>query len=250
MEDAIKNGEMLSTVKWYFELKNLSLRKAMTFRCPLSVEGHRDLRLYYSQYFAGLLSATELLLEKEYPRAKEFKKTLHEKLIFEGYPDGETNYSYLRELRNSIIHRGADVTSAAHVVQDIPMMISPSPITNRSGAISLTSFGYYLIEVIAKCESVIADIFLAHINEFKLFDIRLSQDEFVEHTRKQIENSSIVPEWVKEASRATVTDIDFDKIHQASIQSLLDVLKTDVFAEHGLEVVELLQHLSSANHHE
>jgi len=125
MEDVKKNGEMLSAVKWYFELKNLSLRNALAFRCPLSVENQRDLRLYYSQYFAGLLSATELLLEKEHSRCKEFKETLHEKLVFEGHPDGEANYIYLRELRNSIIHRGLDITATAHVDQNIPMIISP-----------------------------------------------------------------------------------------------------------------------------
>lgn len=89
MEDIIRTSEMLSAVKWYFELKNLSLRNALVLRCPLSVDNQKDLRQYYSQYFAGLLSATELFLEKEYPNNTSFRNLLYKKLSLENFPDGE-----------------------------------------------------------------------------------------------------------------------------------------------------------------
>lgn len=232
MEDIIRTSEMLSAVKWYFELKNLSLRNALALRCPLSVENQKDLRQYYSQYFAGLLSATELFLEKEYPNSTRFRDLLYKKLSFENFPDGEKNYSYLRELRNSIIHRGLDISSAAHIKDDFPLIISPSPVTNRSGAISHIAFGRYLIEVIEKCEGVMRDIFLEHFEEFSLLDKRLPQEQIIELSEKFISNATAMPDWAKKLALTSIKDINHEEVHLASMSSLIETLKTDVLSQY------------------
>ncbi len=232
MEDIIRNTELLSAVKWYFELKNLSLRNALLLRCPLSVEEQKDLRLYYSQYFSGLLSATELLLENSYPNHSDFKVALYQGLRFEGFSDGENNYSYLRELRNSIIHRGLDVSSSAHINDNFPMIIAPSPVTNRSGKISYAAFGHYLIEVVDKCESVIGKVFLAHFEEHGLFQIRMPQEKAVELSKKFISEAYEIPDWVKNMALGAVETINHEEIHEASINSLKEALNDNVLSRH------------------
>lgn len=232
MEDIIRNSEMLSAVKWYFELKNISLRNALALRCPLSVDSQKDLRQYYSQYFAGLLSATELFLEKEYPNNISFRALLFKKLSFENFPDGEKNYSYLRELRNSIIHRGLDISSAAHIKNDFPLIISPSPVTNRSCMASYHAFGHYLIEVIENCEGVMRDVFLEHFEAFSLMDKRLSQEKVIELSEIFIANSTVMPDWVKQSALASIKDINYEDVHLASMNSLIETLKTDVLSQH------------------
>lgn len=233
MEEIIRVSEILSAVRWYFELKNLSLKNALLLRCPLSVEMQKDLRQFYSQYFSGLLSATELLLEKEYKNHIAFKKTLESGFIFDGYPDGESNYSYLRELRNSVIHRGLDISSASHIHDNFPLLISPSPITNRSGKSSYIAFGYYLIEIIRKCESVIGNIFLDHFHAFDLFNFRLSEDEVGPLRKKYILESTAMPDWVKKMALEAI-DFDHEAVHKASIDNLVNILKTDVFSQNFL----------------
>lgn len=232
MEDIIRTSEMFSAVKWYFELKNLSLRNALALRCPLSVDNQKDLRQYYSQYFAGLLSATELFLEREYPNNTSFRDLLYKKLSFGNFPDGEKNYSYLRELRNSIIHRGLDISSAAHIKDDFPLIISPSPVTNRSGVVSHTAFGHYLIEVIEKCEGVMRDVFLEHFEEFSLMDKRLPQEKVIELSEKFISNSTAMPDWVKKSALTSIKDINHEEVHLASMNSLIETLKTDVLSQY------------------
>ena len=231
VEEITRISETLSAVKWYFELKNLSLRNALLLRCPLSVEMQKDLRQYYSQYFSGLLSATELLLEKEYENHIAFKKTLEAGFVFDGFPDGEKNYSYLREFRNSVIHRGLDISSAAHIQDNFPQLISPSPVTTRSGKCSYTAFGYYLIEIIRRCESVIGNIFLGHFQEYDLFNVYLSEDKAGPLRKKFILESNAMPEWVKQMALDSIDNIDYDAIHKASIDNLVDVLKTDVLLQ-------------------
>lgn len=232
MEEIIRTSEMLSAVKWYFELKNLSLRNALALRCPLSVDNQKDLRQYYSQYFAGLLSATELFLEKDYPSSSSFRNLLYKKLSFENFPNGEKNYAYLRELRNSIIHRGLDISSTAHIKDDFPLIISPSPVTNRSGVASHNAFGYYLIEVIEKCEGVMRDVFLEHFEEFSLMDKRLPQEKVIELSEEFISSSTVMPAWVKKAALDSIKDINHEEVHLASIKSLIETLKVDVLSQH------------------
>lgn len=232
MEDIIRTSEMLSAIKWYFELKNLSLRNALALRCPLSIDNQKDLRQYYSQYFAGLLSATELFLEKEYSNNIQFRDLLYEKLSFQNFPDGEKNYTYLRELRNSIIHRGLDISSAAHINNDFPLIISPSPVTNRDGKKSYIAFGYYLIEIIEKCEGVIRDVFLEHFEEFSLLDKRLTQEESIELNEKFISNSTTMPDWVKKSALDSIKDVNHEEVHLASMNSLIKTLKVDILFQH------------------
>lgn len=232
MEDIIRTSEMLSAIKWYFELKNLQLRNALALRCPLSVDKQKDLRQYYSQYFAGLLSATELFLEKEYSNNIQFRDLLYEKLSFQNFSDGEKNYSYLRELRNSIIHRGLDISSAAHINKDFPLIISPTPVTSRDGNKSYIAFGYYLIEIIEKCEGVIRDVFLEHFEEFSLLDKRLTQEKSIELNKKFISNSRTMPDWVKKSALDSIEDINHEEIHLASMNSLIKTLKIDILSEY------------------
>jgi hypothetical protein len=232
MEEIIRVSEILSSVKWYFELKNLSLNNALSLRCPLSVEEQKNSRQYYSQYFLGLLSATEMLLEKEYKNHEAFKMALEKGFVFDNYTDGEGNYSYLKELRNSVIHRGLNIDSAAHIYSNFPLLIAPSPVTNRSGKNSYIAFGYYLIEIINRCESIIGNIFLDHFQEFGLFNIRLSKKEAEALMRKHILESIAMPEWAKKMALESNIDIDHEVVHQNSIDNMVNILKTDVLSKH------------------
>ncbi|MFA6009630.1 MAG: hypothetical protein WC799_06585 [Desulfobacteraceae bacterium] len=233
MNDSVIVAELLSATKWYFDQKNLSLKNAISLRCQLSVENQKDIRLYYSQYFTGLLSATELFLEKNYQNIEKFKGRLELALSFDEHPNGPDNYSYLRELRNSIIHRGLDVTSAAHVKNDFPLFVAPSPITNRSGNKTYDSFGFYLIEVISKCERVIGNVFLSHFEECGLFEVKFSQDKLMENLLQSITDNKVMPEWAKKMALESVESVKFEEIHRSNINNLKETLQYNALANNN-----------------
>ena len=226
---AFQSYEIISGVKWYFESKNLSLRNAFSLRCPLSVENQTDLRQYYSQYFVGLLSATELLLDDGYKNREVFKNMLYKRLAFKKFPDGGLNYCYLRELRNSIIHRGLDICSTAHVDKEFLFVIAPATVTDREGINSYNAFGYYLVDIIRDCESVIGKIVLDHFEESDLFLARISQKEYVEMTTQHILDCTAMPEWVKTSALATVGQINYDDLQATVIKNLSEVLGLNAF---------------------
>lgn len=183
------NADVTFTLNWHFEAKNLALKNALSLRCPLSVQQSKALRLYYSEYLSHLVSATELLLEQEYAQREAFRRLLEEQFVFEGHSDGHANYSFIRELRNSVVHRGYDITSAAHVTGDLPLVIAPPSIANRGGSQVYESFGYYLLDVIAKCEDVIGPVIARHLSEVGLLSAAVEQGQAVDAAKSSIETS-------------------------------------------------------------
>ena len=226
MNNDRSNAEVLSALRWYFESKNLALKNALKLRCPLSVEQQIELRQYYSEYFVNLVSATELLLKNEYLYREEFRESLKSSLVFEALPDGENNYSYVRELRNSIIHRGFDICSAAHACGDVPMIVAPKSVTNRSGNKSYQALGYYLLEIISKCECVIGPVIARHLGEVGFLEPELMQDQAVVNVKEFISESIVMPAWAKQLALDNVAIIDYVEIQMATIRSLVDVLSS------------------------
>ena len=228
--------EALASLKWYFESKNLSLSNALVFRIPLSVEHQHSLRLYYSQYFVSLLSAVEFLLDNKYPFHVEFKVSLIEGLTFEDAANGEVYYSYLRELRNSIVHRGYDLTSAAHFANNFPMFVLPQKVKNQSGQKEYLAPRKYLIELIYICELMIGNIIADHLDIYASQLPSLSAEEKLAELKEFVANDSIMPHWVKEEALKYVNSEEFKKLDFDETQAVLNLLRkstppSDLMAE-------------------
>lgn len=230
--------EVIASLKWYFESKNLSLSNAVKLYAPLSIEHQNDLRLYYSQYFASLVSATEYLLDKKYPFRSEFKALLDERFVFEGSANGEENYLYIKELRNSIVHRGYDIASAAHFAKDFPLLISPKKVKNQSGAKEHEAFRFYLIELINICEIFIGNIIAEHLENFAGKLTLLSNEEFAQESKKFIVDSEVMPDWVKEQALKIIDSEDFEEVKFDPTQEVLNLIRKNALP---VELINQLQ---------
>ncbi len=227
MMDNIKSRYIRFTLKWHFEAKSLALRNAVTLRCPLSVEQSKQLRLNYSEYFAHLVSATELLLEPEYKYREQFKQTLEAEFTFDEWPDGNHNYAFIRELRNSIIHRGHDITSASHVDGDFLMIITPESVTNRTGNRVYESPCFYLIDIIKKCEATIGPAIRRHLDKVGILHLKQTQAESIDESISFVEESKIMPKWAKKMALYSIGEIDFLAMQQSQIENLIELLNTN-----------------------
>lgn len=223
--------EVLGGLKWYFESKNLSLKNALKFRTPLSAENQADLRLYYSQYFVSLLSATEFLFDKKYSFRKEFATLLYEKFIFEDKSNGEENYLYIKELRNSIVHRGYDVLTASHFSNNFPLIIAPSKIQNQSASEEYSAPRFYLIELIGICENLIGTIIVQHLDDYAEKLPTLTDGVMVEESKKFILNCAGVPDWVKTETLKFIDSEDYLKIKFDQTQDISSLLRKNAFPD-------------------
>jgi len=231
-----KTSGVLWALKWYFESKNLALKNASAFRCPLAVEQQMEMRQYYGTYLSCLISATELLLEREYPHKDQFKHAIEQALASTAFPNGADNYQYLRELRNAVIHRGLDICSAAHIDGAIPVVIAPSPVPNRTGQQSCQSFGYYLRDVISQCEAVIGPTIADHLQTMGLLNATVNPNEAIAEMKNAIRESTVMPDWVKAMALAdnTINSVDFVKVEETRIEQLVELLRLNAATKHSL----------------
>lgn len=231
LNETIEVLKRVSSVEGYFELKNYSLKKALTYRFPLSVEEGKELRIYYSQYFSGLLSATGLLLEKEYKHKENFEKILYENFIFENASNGKQNYLYLHELRNSLIHRGRDITQSAHSLDNFPMIVAPKEMKSRNGKEVYNKFSYYLINLIINCESVIGNIFLKHFEECEIINLSIPKEKSIELCKEFILEENSVPDEFLEVAFKMLDDVDHNFVQKEKFKQMCEFLKTKTLDE-------------------
>lgn len=200
---SIVNRDMLYSLSWYMYARQTALRAARSFRTPLSVTDQTDMRVHYSGYFLNLLAATELFRETTTLPRNDFEAQLYSRLVFDGFQDGKVNYSYIRELRNAVVHRGLDITSAAHIDGDFPMILAEPKVQNQKRTKTFVAFDKYLLHVIAKCESVVSSVMLDCLNAAGIFEATIDTEAAVAEYREAIEQSHAMPEGVKAMALAT-----------------------------------------------
>lgn len=228
--DAKQIRGLISSLKWYFQAKNLALKNAVAIKCPLTVDQQNDVRVFYSLYLANLLSATEMLLEKEYPFSQDFKHELEAAFSFPNFPDGESNYSYLRELRNAVIHRGFDISSSVHIQDEMPLMIAPESIKNRNGKKSYSAFGFYLLEMIYTVDPIIGNLIENHLQAKGLLQPLSNQEEVATETQANLRNAVGVPDWVKNMALSHVGELDCEEMQLDQIKSFVAILQENVLS--------------------
>lgn len=222
---SIANRNMLYSLSWYMSARQTALRAALSFRTPLSINDHEDMRVHYSGYFLNLLAAIELFRENKGLQPIDFEAQLHSRLVFDGYQSGKANYSYIRELRNSVVHRGLDITSCAHIDGNFPMILAEPEVQDRMGTKTFVAFGKYLLDIIEKCESVVGPVMLDCLNAAGIFAATIDAEALVSESRKALERSRAMPEEVKAMFLATKLKPEWcEAAHSSSMTKLRGAL--------------------------
>ncbi|WP_128690023.1 hypothetical protein [Chromohalobacter israelensis] len=220
-------SELIFSIEWYVKSKNLSLKNALDIRCPMDVETQEEHRQYYSQYLSSVLSITELLCDRATPLRDEFREKLY--LTLESnHQDGEQYYGYLRELRNSVVHRGGNLTAAAHIANDFPLVLAPNPVKNRKGNKVYEAPEKYFLAIIEHLEAVLPPMIVSHIKENGWDSVRRSNDEAQEELRQSIEESEAMPVWVKRKAVKSIRDIDLLAIQKQKMELALKTIEATV----------------------
>ncbi|MBP6893222.1 MAG: hypothetical protein KBC94_02270 [Pseudacidovorax sp.] len=194
---SVAHRDMLNSLSWYMSARQTALRAALSFRTQLSVTDQTDMRVHYASYFLNLLAATELFRETTALQPNDFEAQLYSRFVFDGFQDGEANYSYIRELRNAVVHRGLNITSAAHIDGDFPMIIAEPKVQNQRRTKTFFAFGKYLLDVIQKCESVVSSVMLDCLNAGGVFEATIDEEAAVAEYRDAVINSHAMPEHIK-----------------------------------------------------
>lgn len=158
------------------------------------------MRVHYSGYFLNLLAAIDLLQESTH-LPNDFKARFKSLFAFNGFPDGESNYLYIRELRNAVVHRGLNIASSAHSCDDFPMILAEPKVQNQQKTKTFFAFDKYLLQIIAKCELAVIPLMFDCLYDAGIFESTACVEATVTEYLDGIESSEAMPEWAKAMAR-------------------------------------------------
>jgi hypothetical protein len=96
---------------------------------------------------------------------------------------------------------------------------------NRNGNRKYASFSFYLIGVVELCEAIVVPTIEAHLSALCLLDKAPNAEEWHAESLELIEQSNVIPDWVKKMSCDNPFPMDYQTIHQASMVKLRELLK-------------------------
>lgn len=223
-----KNEEILSALQWYFESKNIHLEAALKIITPMTTEDVKRLRMNYSHYFTSLISALEMLRDRNYSRHKAFREQLMKEFIFGGHDNGEENYNYLKELRNCIVHRGYDITCAAHTPCGHPLLLAPEKISAMNGKSEYSTFGKYILELVSKVESVVGNIVYSHVESVELLKPTYAVDEQLSFIKEFVSRTNVMPEPFKKMAQELLSNVGFESMNKERFSRFEEIIKANV----------------------
>lgn len=190
---------------WYLEARNWAFEKIKT-----SPHGSHpfDLQMHHSLFFVYLLSATDHIddyLKKNRKDHDSFSKKLKE-----GFGDND-DYYYVRELRNSVVHRGLNPTASGHSDGNILYVLCPAKVKDRNGKAYYSCSFKYLLDLAQKCHQVFNLVITDVLKELNLFDPTPNKLNIAE-IMNVIDNSTEIPYWAKELSKQAFTTMDLNKV--------------------------------------
>lgn len=227
---SFEERDFLNALQLYLTSRGTALRSAFRIRAYTGAPASTvmaDLRVHYSNYFSNLMSAVELLRDSGFFDSAALIEEIEDSLQCRNRQNGRENYSYIRELRNAIIHRGLDVSRAIDFRGRFPLLIAQDTIWNRDRTQSFNSFSRTVIGLIERCEAGILPVIQKHLHQARLLEKLPDQQASVAEYIRDIQNSTHYPEPIKRIALANPPDgAEFVKVWRDHvIPSIRETLK-------------------------
>ena len=195
-------GEHLEVIFFYMRHKRYAVSKMKTFIPPLDNIHLAEMQVTYELYFNSLLS----LLDFVNIDLKQNNIITHFKEIV----GGDDNYLYIRELRNSIIHRGLDISAAGTIIKDLNIVapFAPQFIFDRSKNKKYFAFTTNLLNLVKITEGI-NDELLKICNELNILTyVPMTKEKHDE----RIINDPYIPEYAKKISLSV--NLNYEQINK------------------------------------
>ncbi|HEY1794682.1 MAG TPA: hypothetical protein VGG57_01050 [Stellaceae bacterium] len=202
---------------WYLESRNWAFEKIKVARHG---SNSSDLRIHHSLFFINFMSAIEHVIDY-LKRNKVDPKTFKDQ-VRNGF--GKTDdYCYVRELRNSVVHRGLDPSAAGHSDQTTLRVLCPATVEDRKGKPYSCSFKY-LVELAQKCREATDPAITNILEGLDLFNPQLHKPNRAE-TIKAVDRATEMPDWAKALAKQAFGRMDFEDATSHLAKSRVDTMR-------------------------
>lgn len=215
------SSSFINAIIWHFECMDLARKAIDNFRPPAD---SFQMRMNYSLYLINLMSAVDMLGEE---CGEPFNTELKESLKTSAY-SGQHILCYMRDLRNSIVHRGFDPTTEGVELEGLVLALAPTAVQNRNGSRSYTAPAQLLREIFIHCEICAKPIFERFL-EPSLKAINATTSEgMMEAYHEALDGVQHMPDWAKEMARNNVTPEILAMAQSNQVEKLRTILKPPI----------------------
>lgn len=202
---------------WHLECKRLALTTLDTFVPPAD---SFTMRMHHSLYIVNLMSAIDMI--NEYFDTN-FYQFLQSELNVNG-TGGENVLSYIRELRNGIVHRGEDPTRIGTVVNGVVRAVAPETVSNRKGITEYRAPFFLLRELFEHLEITVGPAMMQTIRPYINQPDDRPHEDILREMRVEMDKISIMPEWAKNMVSANLTPEMLKQVSAHNDAKLVDLL--------------------------
>lgn len=193
--------ERLETIFYYMQTKRFAIYKMTKFVPPIDGIQLEEMQIMYGIYFNSFISLIEYI-------KNEFKQQEIIDICYQLY-GSSNNYMYIRELRNSIIHRGLNVANAGARLAKFNIVVPCAPIkvVNQSRQRTYTKFVDNLFQLVVLCEQINSYIYQI-CSKLNLLEYKPMTKELHD---KRIDEDPFMPQYAKEMSKNC--ELDYNEIN-------------------------------------
>jgi hypothetical protein len=202
---------------WYLEVRNWAFEKMKASPHGSNVF---DLWMHHSLFFVNLMSAVDHVVD--YLKDNKANPEAFLDRIRNGFGKSD-DYNYVRELRNSVVHRGLDPSAAGHSDQTVLHLLCPTTVEDRNGRTYSCSFKY-LSELAQKCREVVDPAISDVLEGLNLFDPQLHEQNHAE-TMNVLESATEMPDWAKALAKQAFDRMDFADMASKVAKSRVDNMR-------------------------
>ena len=175
--------EILNNIAYFAKCKKAAIKQMSVFLIPLDDEHSALMNISYNAYFTYWIGLVDYLISISFMEKKDIINLV----------ESEDNYYYIRNLRNSVVHRAENLANKRTVIENTNVFVpfSPVNITDQSKGKKYQPFSKYLIDIVIICERI-NSLCLSIINQHDLTNY--SDDTKEEFVNTLINNQYLAPE--------------------------------------------------------
>lgn len=205
--------ELLNSIDWYLTKINNAQAALLETPPPAYIE---HLRFNHGVYIESIFSLIDYMKDNNNCIQEDIKITIG------------SNLFYFRTLRNSIVHRGFDLSTRGTVVNGNTRVLTPDNVVDK-GVLLPTPVEPLLLKATMQLDIVMRSMLILKLNSLGALDEKeIDEDvEFKKHC-SLIENDNYIPLFVKEMYMKNIEEIkrslNFTEINKDRINKLKDKL--------------------------
>jgi hypothetical protein len=223
----------------YLQVRNWAFEQMKTRRIGLPA---LDSEIHHYLYFANALAAVDLVGEEFYGtnflrRQTPLVSTPYEQRLIDSFDlflvpplreiddiTGAEAYAYVRELRNSMVHRGQGQT-AGHANEEFVFTICPSVVHNSKGTRTYRRPFRYMVQLGALCDLAFNTVIYEELDNHDTFDLTRAESANVGDILNFLDASEDVPDFAKAMARQFIPTLDFQKMGAEIAETRMRQLK-------------------------